>query len=125
MIIIEPRALALRIARFARSKKAQKVMVLDVRGISTFCDFFVILSGTSLRQVNALAHGIGEDASKLKITSLTRIPAEDESGWLALDYVSVVVHIFHKPMREFYSLERLWSDAKRVRIPRTLLKSEA
>jgi len=94
-------------------------MVLDVRGISTFCDYFVILSGTSLRQVNALGHSIDEELSRHKIKALTRIPAEDESGWLALDYVSVVVHIFYKPMREFYALERLWSDGKRVRIPRT------
>lgn len=118
MIIIEPRVLALHIAHYARSKKAEKAVVLDVRGISTFCDYFVILSGTSLRQVNALAHGINEELAKHKIKALANVPAEDESGWLALDYVSVVVHIFNAPLREFYALERLWSDAKRVRIPR-------
>ncbi|MCG8429947.1 MAG: ribosome silencing factor [Candidatus Omnitrophica bacterium] len=93
-------------------------MILDVRGISTFCDYFVVLSGTSLRHVNALAHGIVEDCAKERIKALSGIPAEDESGWTVLDYVSVVVHVFHKPVREFYALERLWSDAKRVRIPR-------
>ena len=118
MITIEPRALALHIAGFARSKKAQKAMVLDVRGISTFCDYFVILSGTSMRQVNALAHGINDELVKHKIKTLARVPAEDESGWVALDYRSVVAHIFYAPIREFYALERLWSDGKRVRIPR-------
>jgi len=64
--------------------------------VSNLCDYFVIASGTSLRQVNAIAQAITED----------------------LDFLSVVAHIFYKPTREFYSLERLWSDAKKVRIKR-------
>ncbi len=111
-------ALARRIAAVARAKKAQKVVILDMRNISTFCDYFVILSGTSLRHVNALAKAIQEDLGKDRIKSLSKLAANDESGWIVLDYVSVVTHIFYKPTREFYSLERLWSDAKRVRIPK-------
>jgi len=84
---------------------------------SSFCDYFVILSGTSLRQVNAAAQSIQEDLEKEGIKSLSKVSPNDESGWVALDYGSVVVHIFYKPMREFYSLERLWSDAKKVRVP--------
>ena len=128
-------ALARRIVEVAKSKKAQKVVILDMQDISTFCDYFVILSGTSLRHVNALAKAIQEDLSrpslgavsdskegwgKNGIKSLSKISGNDESGWIVLDYVSVVVHIFYKPMREFYCLERLWSDAKRVRIPRSV-----
>lgn len=94
------------------------MIVLDVRAISTFCDYFVILSGESLRQVNAFAQAISEEFSKSGIEPLSQVPAADESGWIVLDYVSVVVHIFSKEMREFYSLERLWADAKKVRIPR-------
>jgi len=86
-----------------------------MRKVATFCDYFVIASGTSLRQVNAIAKGIEEDLSLDKIKSLSRPSPTDESGWVVLDFVSVVVHIFYKPMREFYSLERLWSDAKKVR----------
>ncbi len=111
-------ALARRIAAVAKSKKAQKVLILDMRSVSTFCDYFVILSGTSLRHVNALARAIHEDLDKDRIKPLSKLSANDDSGWMVLDYVSVVAHIFYKPMREFYSLERLWSDAKRVRCPK-------
>lgn len=111
-------SLALRIAATAKSKKAEKVIILDIRRVASFCDYFVILSGTSLRQVNAIAQAIEEDLNKDRIKSLSKVPSKDESGWVVLDYSSVVVHIFFKPVREFYSLERLWSEAKRVRIPR-------
>lgn len=85
--------------------------------VSTFCDYFVIASGTSNRHVTTIAQAIEEDLGKDKIKSLSQINPNDESGWQVLDYVSVIVHVFFKPMREFYSLERLWSDAKKVRIP--------
>ncbi len=93
-----------------------------MRGVSSFCDYFVILSGTSLRHINAIAQAIEEDLEKDRIKSLSKVSIPDESGWIALDFVSVVAHIFYKPMREFYSLERLWSDAKRVRVPRQARK---
>jgi ribosome-associated protein len=86
-----------------------------MRGVTTFCDYFVIFSGNSLRQVNALRESIQEELTKDQIKSLSKVASNDESGWLVLDYSSVVVHIFHKPMREFYALEHLWSDAKKVR----------
>jgi len=89
-----------------------------MRSVSTFCDYFVILSAASLRQVNAIAQTIEEDLAKDRIKSLSKVTANDESGWVVLDFASVVAHIFYEPTREFYSLERLWSDAKRVRIPR-------
>jgi len=95
---------------------------LDMRGLSGFCDYFVIASGTSLRQVNAIAQAIEEDLSRNRIKSLSKVSPNDESGWVALDCGGVVAHVFYKPMREFYSLERLWSDAKRVRIPREAKK---
>lgn len=88
-----------------------------MREVSTFCDYFVIASGTSNRQVNAVAQAIEEDLDKQRIKPLSKVPANDDSGWIALDFVSVIAHVFYKPMREFYSLEGLWSDAKRVRVP--------
>ena len=102
---------------------------MDMRAVASFCDYFVIASGTSLRQVNAIAQAIQEDLtcpsakddgdSKLPgIKILSKVAPGDESGWIVLDYASVIAHIFYKPMREFYSLERLWSDAKKLRIPR-------
>lgn len=108
-------SLARRIAAIAKSKKAQKVVILDMRRVANFCDYFVILSATSLKQVNAIAQAIQEDLDKDRIKSLSKVVANDESGWVVLDYISVVTHIFYKPTREFYSLERLWSDAKKVR----------
>ncbi len=89
-----------------------------MRKVCSFCDYFVILSATSLRQTNAIAQAIEEDLAGCRIRSLSKVCPNDESGWVVLDYSSVVAHIFYKPMREFYSLERLWSDAKRVRVPR-------
>ena len=93
-----------------------------MRGVCNFCDYFVILSGTSLRQVNAIAGAIEEDLGKDRIKSLSKVTPNNESGWVVLDFISVITHIFYKPMREFYSLEKLWSDAKRVRIPRSTQK---
>jgi ribosome-associated protein len=87
-----------------------------MRKVATFCDYFVISSGTSLRQVNAIAHSIEDELSKYNIKPLSRVSRNDESGWAVLDFVSVVAHVFYKPVREFYGLERLWSDAKRIRV---------
>jgi len=113
------RLLALRIAAIAKSKKAEGVVILDMQKLGTFCDYFVIMSATSLRHTNALAQIIQEDLALKGIKSLSKVFTADESGWVVLDYGSVVVHIFYKPMREFYSLEHLWSDAKKLRVPRS------
>jgi len=76
----------------------------------------VIASGNSLRQTASIAKAIQEDLEIQGIKSLSKVSMNDESGWIALDYASVIAHSFYKPVREFYSLEGLWSDAKRVRI---------
>jgi ribosome-associated protein len=115
---IETKKLALRIVEVARDKKAQKPVILDMQKVSGFCDYFVILSGTSQRHIHAVANAIEQDLAKDRIKSLSKISSSDESGWVVLDYTSVIVHIFYKPMRDFYALERLWSDAKRVRVAR-------
>jgi ribosome-associated protein len=92
-----------------------------MRSVCGFCDYFVLSTGGSFRQVNAIAQAIKDELEKEKINSLSRISYGDESGWIALDYASVMAHIFYEPMRDFYALERLWSDAKRVRIPKSAL----
>ncbi len=86
-----------------------------MRPVCGFCDYFVILSATSLRQVGAITRAIEEDLAKQSLKSLSKVSYNDESGWVVLDYLSVIGHIFYEPMREFYALERLWSDAKRVK----------
>lgn len=110
---------ALAIAKLAKDKKALKVMVLDMRRVCNFCEYFVLASGSSIRQVNALAEDIQETMLKTGQRSMSPVPNNDSSGWIALDYSSVVVHIFYEPLREFYDLEHLWSDAKRVRVTGT------
>jgi ribosome-associated protein len=95
-----------------------------MRNVCGFCDYFVILSGTSLRQTNAIAQGICEELEQQGIKPLSKVAANDESGWIVLDFSSIIVHVFYKPMREFYSLERLWSDAKRLKIPALKISNE-
>jgi ribosome-associated protein len=89
-------------------------VVLDLRGISTFTDFFVLCSGTSEPHLKAIA---GEVETKLKEEHGLRATAIDgfpASQWIVLDYLQVIVHVFHQNKREFYSLEDLWSDAPRL-----------
>jgi ribosome-associated protein len=97
---------------------------LDLQKLAAFCDFFVIMSGTSRRHITGVAEAIEERLHKDKIKPLFSglSSQKSESGWVALDYISVVVHIFLKPQREFYSLEHLWQDAKKLRIPRQIRK---
>jgi ribosome-associated protein len=89
-------------------------VVLDLRGISTFTDFFVICSATSEPHLKAIA---GEVETKLKQDYSIRATAIDgfpASQWIVLDYLQVIVHVFHQAKRAFYSLEDLWSDAPRL-----------
>jgi len=89
-----------------------------MRAVCNFCDYFVILSGTSLRQINAIAQAIQEDLGSDNIEPHSNVSSNDESGWIVVDYSGVMAHLFYEPIREFYSLERLWSDAKKLRIPK-------
>ncbi len=102
----------------AKDKKGEKVTVLDMRALSSFCDYFVFMSAGSMRQVNTMSEAIQADLTRDGIKPLSRVSSNDESGWIVLDYTCAVAHIFYKPMREFYSLEHLWADAKKVRISR-------
>ena len=101
-------------ADLAANKKAEEIVVLDLQGISTFTDFFVICSGTSEPHLKAIA---GEIEGRLKAdqglrpVSIDGFPA---SQWIVLDYMQVIVHVFHREKREFYSLEDLWGDAPRL-----------
>ncbi len=91
---------------------------MDMRKVATFCDYFIISSATSLRHANAIARGIEEDLAEDNIKPFSKVPTNDESGWVVLDLGSAIAHVFYKPVREFYALERLWSDAKKVALPR-------
>ena len=96
-------------------KKAIDVVVLDLRKSSAFTDFFVICTGTNVRQVQAIADGVKESLghSGLK-PALTE--GYERGQWVLIDYFDFIVHIFAPATRQFYELERLWGDAKRVEI---------
>jgi ribosome-associated protein len=110
--------LAIHIALLAREKKAEDIVVLDMRKACNFCDYFVLLSGESMRQVNSFAEAITGDLRRYSVKSLSKISSYDESGWVVLDFSSVVVHVFYAPKREFYALEHLWQDARKVALRR-------
>ncbi len=110
----EGEALSRACAVAAVDKKAGNIVVLDLRGISTFTDYFVICSATSEPQLKAISSSIREQIRE----RFGRKPISEDghpaSQWIILDYGDVIVHLFQGEKREFYALESLWSDAKSV-----------
>ncbi len=104
------------IANAILEKKAGRLVILNVKEISAFTDYFVICDGTSDRQVQAIAGSVQERMKKSGILPLG-VEGESAGKWILLDYADVIVHIFHQPVREFYDLERLWEDVPRMEIP--------
>lgn len=101
--------LASRIARLALTKKAYDVVVMDLRDLTTMADFFVVCSSDSDIQARAIADAV-DDGMREQGSG----PWHRETGsaqWILLDFVDVVLHIFHKNTRSFYNLEKLWGDA--------------
>ena len=97
----------------ALSRKAESVVVLDVRGLTSIADFFIICSGRSNRQVIAMADHIKVFLKERKIRPLS-IEGQKEGLWVLMDYGDVIIHVFYEETRAFYDLEGLWVDAKRV-----------
>ena len=100
-------------AKIAADGKGEDIVTLDVGKISSFTDFFVILSGRSTRHVQALAESM-ENELRSKRISTSRAEGLSEGKWVLLDFDDVVVHIFYHEQRDFYDLEGLWDDAPRV-----------
>jgi len=97
-------------------KKAIDVVMLDVEGLTSLADTFIICSGRSNRQVTAIAEYIRSDLKKQGIKPLS-VEGLKEGHWVLMDYGSVVVHVFYGPVRSFYDLEGLWADAPRLTTP--------
>ena len=114
---LTPLQLALTAAQIAADNRGQDVVVLDLRELTPIFDYFVIATGTSKRQL----HAISEEVDRVFETELKRrrmgIEGYNEGRWLLLDYGSVVIHIFDAEARDYYSLEQLWGDAKKVELP--------
>jgi ribosome-associated protein len=107
--------------RAALDKKAADVVVLDLRNTSAFTDFFVLCSGTSQRQVKAIADAV-EEALRAARVRPAHVEGYDRADWILMDFFTFIVHVFTPQTRAFYSLERLWGDAERIDVsdePRT------
>lgn len=109
-------ARALECTRAAIEKKAENVRVLDLTELSSFTDYFVICSGMSDRQVQAIADSV---QSTLKALGHRIVASEGyaEGRWVLLDFGDVVVHVFLDALREYYDIENLWNEAPRVKVP--------
>ncbi len=108
---LDPTELAKTIAEVAVDKKASDVTVLDIREISVLADYFVICTGANARQIQAIADAVAEKMSSLKVGT-RGFEGSANSGWMLLDAGDVIVHIFGPMERDFYRLERLWSNAQ-------------
>ena len=106
----EALATARRAVELASDKKASDIVLLEVRGLTTLADYFVICSGQSERQLGAIADGVVEGLREAGTRPIGREGAAS-AHWLLLDFGSVIVHVMAPPEREFYQLERLWADA--------------
>ena len=116
------------IVKSAEDKKAEDIKILDMREVANFCDYFIICSGTSDRQVKAIAEGIEEGLDELGVkvrykqglkgvNPIKQLGTDETVGsWVLLDMGDVVVHVFEPNAREFYSLEYLWRDAPEISI---------
>ncbi|MCI2230096.1 ribosome silencing factor [Polaribacter sp. MSW13] len=93
--------------------KGEDIQLLDLREIeNTVCDYFIICSGNSNTQVNAISGSVQKIVSKELKDKPWHVEGQGNSEWVLMDYVNVVVHIFQKQVREFYDIESLWGDAK-------------
>ncbi len=110
---LTPEQIWLAVVEAAESKQAKDIKVLDLRGITTFADFFVVASGANARQIQAIA-----DEIETQLKQLGEYPHSVEgyqnAEWVLLDYGDYLIHIFTEKARQYYDLERLWRDAKTV-----------
>ena len=100
-----------KIISLIQDKKGYDIKIIDLKGISSLTDYFIICSSDSDPQTRAIANHIKKDLSKLKIKPF-QIEGLDYMDWILMDYFDIVVHVFKKDTRKFYDIERLWADAK-------------
>lgn len=112
----ESRKRALLCVNASLEKKARDLVILNVKEISAFADYFIICAGGSDRQVRAIASAIQENLKKAGILPLG-VEGEAAGTWILLDYDDVIIHVFLDTVRAFYDLERLWAEAPRMAVP--------
>ena len=106
-------------AEAAEDKLAENLVILNVGEVTNFAEYFIIASGTSDRQVQAIADSIQEKMKENKVLPIG-IEGYNEGKWILMDYDDVIVHIFYEPIRALYDIEKLWHDAKKVRRRKTV-----
>lgn len=124
-LVLEPREIALLAAEAASEKKAEDIIVLDVAETLVITAFFVVATGSSDRQVRSIADEIEDQLrEKAGVKPIGR-EGEREGKWVLLDFGDMVVHVFQPEEREFYRLDKLWSEAPRVPLPESVTDSAA
>jgi len=103
--------------RAAESKKATEIKVLDLTGVTSFADYFVICTGANQRQIQAIADEVGLQLKQQARELPNSLEGYNQAEWVLADYGDLVVHIFSPKAREYYDLERLWRSARTVGIP--------
>lgn len=116
MVQLESRETALLCVRYALEKKAYDLLLLDVNADSSLADYFLICTGRSDTQVQAIATSIESNLGRLRQRPLSS-EGYGAGQWVLIDYADVVVHIFNEPVRDFYNLERVWARAPVVTLP--------
>jgi len=107
------RQFAVAAARLAADRRCQRVVVLDVRGLSPVTDYFIIATGTSPRQMRTVCEEVMELAQQMKQSTLSDSGLDGDT-WMLVDFVDVMFHLFSEQARDYYDLEGLWGDAKAV-----------
>jgi len=109
MKLLDSKAMSEKIVEILENKKAKDINVIDIHNITIMSDYFVICTGTSTTHIRSLADELIEEMGKLG-HEVAHSEGYDSARWILLDFGQVVVHIFHQEERNFYNLERLWSD---------------
>ncbi len=110
---IRPLQLARTCKELALDKKGEDILILDLRGLSSVTDYFVICHGASRRHVQAIAENIRVGLKKVNVRD-AHMEGFPEGRWVVLDYIEAIVHVFDEEMRRTYQLEELWGDAARI-----------
>ena len=115
-----PRALtsrqkALKITEFIKARKAKDIVILDMRKVSNLCDYFIICSAESSRQVKGIEEAVIKESKKSNI-EIQHCEADELPQWVLVDFFDIILHIFLEETRNFYNLEYLWSSAKKVKL---------
>lgn len=113
---LDARDKALLCVQFALDKKAYDMVVMEVASMTSLADYFVVCTGRSDTQVQAIAQNVEESLNRQGIRALS-VEGIQRGQWVILDYADVVVHVFFEPVREFYDLDRLWARAPRLQLP--------